>query len=85
MNFLFQLIFACPLFLGMVMCSNEFKTKEKQVLTKIKKLTATDTRTFCALPPVVLASPYLLRHLFLFVCLFIYLFIYLFIISSGAL
>ena len=35
-NFQFQLIFIFPLFLGMVMCANEFKTKEKQ------KLTATD-------------------------------------------
>ena len=35
-NFLFQLIFIFPLFWGIVMCSNEFKTKEKQ------KLTATD-------------------------------------------
>ena len=29
-NFLFQLIFIFPLFLGMVMYANEFKTKEKQ-------------------------------------------------------
>ena len=32
-NFLFQLIFIFPLFLGMVMYANEFKTKEKQKLT----------------------------------------------------
>ena len=35
-NFLFQLIFIFPSFLGMVMCANEFKTKEKQKLTEIK-------------------------------------------------
>ena len=35
-NFLFQLIFIFPLFLGMVMYANEFKTKEKQKLTEIK-------------------------------------------------
>ena len=35
--FLFQLIFIFPLFLGMVMCSDEFKTKEKQKLTKKMK------------------------------------------------
>ena len=29
-NFLFQLIFVFPLFLGMVMYANEFETKEKQ-------------------------------------------------------
>ena len=29
-NFLFQLVFIFPLFLGMVMYANEFKTKEKQ-------------------------------------------------------
>ena len=57
----------------MVMYANE-----KQILTEIKKLTATDTRTFCALPPVHLVSPYLLRPLVLFVCLCIYLFILLF-------
>ena len=32
-NFLFQLIFIFPLFWGMVMYANEFKTKEKQKLT----------------------------------------------------
>ena len=31
-----QLIFVFPLFLGMVMCANEFETKEKQKLTQIK-------------------------------------------------
>ena len=35
-KFLFQLIFIFPLFLGMVMYANEFKTKEKQKLTEIK-------------------------------------------------
>ena len=35
-NFLFQLIFGFPLFLGMVMHANEFETKEKQKLTEIK-------------------------------------------------
>ena len=40
-NFLFQLIFIFPLFLSMVMYANEFKTKEKQELSEIKKLTAT--------------------------------------------
>ena len=35
-NFLFQLIFTFPLFWGMVMYANEFKTKEKQKLTEIK-------------------------------------------------
>ena len=35
-DFLSQLIFIFPLFLGMVMYSNEFKTKEKQKLTSIK-------------------------------------------------
>ena len=35
-NFLFQLIFIFPLFWGMVMYANEFKTKEKQKLTEIK-------------------------------------------------
>ena len=25
-----------PLFLGMVMCANEFKTKEEQILSEIK-------------------------------------------------
>ena len=35
-NFLFQLIFVFPLFLGMVMHANEFETKEKQKLTEIK-------------------------------------------------
>ena len=35
-NFLFQLIFIFPLFWGMVMYANEFKTKVKQKLTEIK-------------------------------------------------
>ena len=35
-NFLFQLIFIFPLFLGMVMYAKQFKTKEKQNLTEIK-------------------------------------------------
>ena len=35
-NFLFQLIFIFPLFWGMVMYANEFKTKEKQKLTEVK-------------------------------------------------
>ena len=35
-NFLFQLIFIFPSFLDMVMCANEFKTKEKQKLMEIK-------------------------------------------------
>ena len=35
-NFLFQLIFIFPLFWGMVMYANEFKTKEKQKLTEIE-------------------------------------------------
>ena len=35
-NFLFQLIFIFPLFWGMVMYANDFKTKEKQKLTEIK-------------------------------------------------
>ena len=35
-NFLSQLIFMSPLFLGMVMYANEFKTKEKQNLTEVK-------------------------------------------------
>ena len=34
-NFLFQLIFIFPLFLGIVMYANEFITKEKQKLTAI--------------------------------------------------
>ena len=42
-NFLFQLIFIFPLFLGVVMYANEFKTEEKQKLTEIKKLIATYT------------------------------------------
>ena len=33
---LFQLIFIFPLFLGIVMYANEFKTKEKQKLTEIE-------------------------------------------------
>ena len=36
-DFLSQLVFVFLLFLAMVMYSNEFKTKEKQKLTKIKK------------------------------------------------
>ena len=32
--FLFQLVLSFPLFLGMVVYANEFKTKEKQKLTK---------------------------------------------------
>ena len=39
--FLFRLRFILPLFLRMVTYANEFKTKEKQKLTEIKKLTAT--------------------------------------------
>ena len=35
-NFLFQLIFIFPLFLGMVMYAKQFKTEEKQNLTEIK-------------------------------------------------
>ena len=35
-NFLFQVIFIFPLFLGMVVYANEFKTKEKQKLPEIK-------------------------------------------------
>ena len=35
-NFLSQLIFIFLLFWGMVMYANEFETKEKQKLTKIK-------------------------------------------------
>ena len=42
-NFLFQLIFIFPLFLGVVMYANEFKTEEKQKLIEIKKLIATYT------------------------------------------
>ena len=42
-NFLSQLIFIFPLFLGMVMYANDFETKEKQKLSEIKKLTATHT------------------------------------------
>ena len=34
----FQFIFIFPLFLGMVMYANEFKTKEEQKLTEIKKI-----------------------------------------------
>ena len=37
-NFLSQLIFIFLLFWGMVMYANEFETKEKQKLTKIKKI-----------------------------------------------
>ena len=36
LNFLFQLIFVFPLFLGAVMYANVFETKEKQKLTEIK-------------------------------------------------
>ena len=35
-NFLFQVIFIFPLFLGMVIYANEFETKEKQKLPEIK-------------------------------------------------
>ena len=35
-NFLSQLIFISPLFLGKVMYANEFQTNEKQKLTEIK-------------------------------------------------
>ena len=35
---LFQLIFVFPLFLGIVMCANEFETKENQKLTEIKNI-----------------------------------------------
>ena len=35
-NYLFQLIFIFPLFLGMVMYANELKIKEKQLLTEIE-------------------------------------------------
>ena len=35
-NFLSQLIFIFVLFWGMVMYANEFETKERQKLTKIK-------------------------------------------------
>ena len=35
-NFLSQLIFIFPLFLGMIMNANEFETKEIQKLTEIK-------------------------------------------------
>ena len=46
-NFLFQLIFVFPLFLGMVMYANEFETKEKQKLTEIKnKLQHMQTWTY---------------------------------------
>ena len=34
-NYLFQLIFIFPLFLGMVMCASEFQIKEK-ISTEIK-------------------------------------------------
>ena len=37
-NFSFQLIYNFPLFWGMEMYANEFKTKEKQKLTEIKNL-----------------------------------------------
>ena len=35
-NFLSQVIFIFPLFLGMVIYANEFETKEKQILPEIK-------------------------------------------------
>ena len=35
-NFFFFFFFIFPLFLGMVMYANEFKTKENQKLTEIK-------------------------------------------------
>ena len=35
-NFLFQVIFIFPLFLGMVIYANEFETKEKQKLHETK-------------------------------------------------
>ena len=35
-NYLFQVIFIFPLFLGMVMYANEFKIKEKQQLSEIE-------------------------------------------------
>ena len=35
-NFLSQVIFIFPLFLGMVIYANEFETKEKQKLPEIK-------------------------------------------------
>ena len=35
-NFLFQVIFIFPLFLGVVVYANDFKTKEKQKLPEIK-------------------------------------------------
>ena len=37
-NFLSQVIFIFPLFLGMVIYANEFETKEKQKLPEIKKI-----------------------------------------------
>ena len=36
LNFLFQLIFVFPLFLGAVMYAHVFETKKKQKLTEIK-------------------------------------------------
>ena len=36
LNFLFQLIFVFPLFLGAVMYANEFETKKKQKLIELK-------------------------------------------------
>ena len=47
-NFLFSVIFIFPLFLGMVMYANEFKRKEKQKLSEIKKLTATSKHSVLA-------------------------------------
>ena len=35
-NFLSQVVFIFPLFLGMVIYANEFETKEKQKLPEIK-------------------------------------------------
>ena len=37
-NFLSQVIFIFPLFLGMVIYANEFETKEKQKLPELKNL-----------------------------------------------
>ena len=40
-----QLIFIFPLFSGLAMYANEFETNEKHKLTKMKKLSNTDTST----------------------------------------
>ena len=48
------------------MNANEFKTKEKQIFTKIKKITAMDTPTPC--PPCLA----LLITALAFICLLIY-------------